>query len=99
MSHPADTPVCVPEKLRPRVSLVRAERAITTEIIPFLMMTINVLQVNALIARDPPLLVSDPVRAVERVHFYLIYRGGNNRVIQEKIARCGIGTFGMLMYT
>ncbi|CAM9688775.1 unnamed protein product, partial [Ectocarpus sp. 8 AP-2014] len=44
--------------------------------------------VDDLIARDdPPLLMLDPARGVERVHFYLVYRGGNYRLIQQKIAR------------
>ncbi|CAM9638268.1 unnamed protein product [Ectocarpus fasciculatus] len=44
--------------------------------------------VDGLIARDdPPLSMSDPARGVERVHFYLVYRGGNYRLIQQKIAR------------
>lgn len=45
-------------------------------------------QLDDLIGRDPPLVIPDPVRGVERVHFYLVYRGGNYRAIQEKIARC-----------
>ena len=44
-------------------------------------------QLDDLIGRDPPLVISDPVRGVERVHFYLVYRGGNQRAIQEKVAR------------
>ncbi|CAM9749410.1 unnamed protein product, partial [Ectocarpus sp. 6 AP-2014] len=44
--------------------------------------------VDDLIARDdPPLSMPDPARGVERVHFYLVYRGGNYRLIQQKIAR------------
>lgn len=45
-------------------------------------------KVDDLIARDPPLVIPDPVQGVERVHFYLVYRGGNHRGTQEKIARC-----------
>eukprot|EP00903_Cladosiphon_okamuranus_P014127 g13129.t1 len=39
-----------------------------------------------LIGRDPPLVIAEPAR-VERIHFYLVYRGGNQRPIQEKVAR------------
>ncbi|CAM9740156.1 unnamed protein product, partial [Scytosiphon promiscuus] len=43
--------------------------------------------VDDLIARDPPLFIPDPPQGIERVHFYLVYRGGNHREVQEKIAR------------
>ncbi|CBJ26241.1 putative methyltransferase [Ectocarpus siliculosus] len=47
--------------------------------------------VDNLIARDdPPLSMPDPARGVERVHFYLVYRGGNYRLIQQKIARLDV---------
>jgi len=45
------------------------------------------IQLDDLIEQDPPLVIPDPAREVERVHFYLVYRGGNHRVIQEKMAR------------
>ena len=50
--------------------------------------TIRAIQLDHLIGRDPPLLIPDPSRGVERVHFYLVYRGGNQRAVQEKVARC-----------
>eukprot|EP00904_Undaria_pinnatifida_P008479 jgi/Undpi1/4761/HiC_scaffold_18.g08114.m1 len=46
--------------------------------------------VNELIARNPPLVIPDPIRGVERVHFYLVYRGGNHRQTQRKIARLDV---------
>ncbi|CAM9181073.1 unnamed protein product [Laminaria digitata] len=53
--------------------------------------------VDELIARDPPLVIPDPIQGVERVHFYLVYRGGNHRVTQQKIARMyALATPGLL---
>ncbi|CAN0159173.1 unnamed protein product [Ascophyllum nodosum] len=43
--------------------------------------------VEDLIHRDPPLVIPDPVRGLERVQFYLVYRGGNHRELQQNIAR------------